>query len=211
LSRSVCLCIRHPLVLQELSRLIAGESFRPLACKIDPGAAGSSAPLRLPRASIYILDSPSRREETEYLISEIVGRFPRARVLIVAEKLDEATSFAFLRLGARGLLRYSEVPLQLAQALRTLIAGGSWIPRNFLVRFIDKTLRSARRPSVRPSGTKLSRRESEVLALLLENLSNKEIASRLHISSRTAKFHVSNLLAKYGVKKRADLLMMRSA
>ena len=211
MSRSVCLCVRHPLVLQELSRLIVGESFRPLACKIDSSAAGSSVPLRLPRASVYVVDSPSRREEAEYLISEIVGRFPRARVLIVAEKLDEAASFAFLRLGARGLLRYSELPLQLVQALRTLVAGGSWIPRKFLVRFIDKTLRSVRKPAVRPSGATLSRRENEVLGLLLENLSNKEIASRLQISSRTAKFHVSNLLAKYGVKKRADLLMMRSA
>ncbi|HTD52221.1 MAG TPA: response regulator transcription factor [Thermoanaerobaculia bacterium] len=211
MSRSVCLCVRHPLVLQELSRLIVGESFRPLAFKIDSSAAGSSAPLRLPRASVYVVDSPSRREETEYLISEILGRFPRARVLIVAEKLDEAASFAFLRLGVRGLLRYSELPLQLVQALRTLVAGGSWIPRKFFVRFIDKTLRSVRKPAVRPSGATLSRRENEVLGLLLENLSNKEIASRLQISSRTAKFHVSNLLAKYGVKKRADLLMMRSA
>jgi DNA-binding CsgD family transcriptional regulator len=57
----------------------------------------------------------------------------------------------------------------------------------------------------------LSHREKEVLELLLENLSNKEIASRLSISSRTAKFHVSNLLAKYGVGSRVDLLLMRSA
>jgi DNA-binding CsgD family transcriptional regulator len=47
-----------------------------------------------------------------------------------------------------------------------------------------------------------------VADLLLENLSNKEIASRLHVSERTAKFHVSNLLAKYGVQRRADLILL---
>jgi DNA-binding NarL/FixJ family response regulator len=54
----------------------------------------------------------------------------------------------------------------------------------------------------------LSRREKEVLELLLENLSNKEIASELNISSRTAKFHVSNLLSKHGVRRRADLILL---
>ncbi len=59
-----------------------------------------------------------------------------------------------------------------------------------------------------PVGKGLSRREKEVADLLLENLSNKEIASRLHVSERTAKFHVSNLLAKYGVQRRADLILL---
>jgi DNA-binding NarL/FixJ family response regulator len=211
LARSVCLCIRHPLVLQELSHLIAGQTFRPVAGRMEPGNNGLAPAWRLPSASVYVVDSPSRRENTEILISTILERYPRARVLVVAERLDENSTFAFLRLGAKGLLRYSDLESQLIQALQMLIAGGSWIPRHFLFRFIDQTLRSARKPTVRPAGARLSRRESEVLSLLLENLSNKEIAGRLHISSRTAKFHVSNLLAKYGVKRRTDLLMMRSA
>ncbi len=41
---------------------------------------------------------------------------------------------------------------------------------------------------------------------MLDNLSNKEIARRLNMSERTAKFHVSNLLVKHGVRRRADLL-----
>jgi DNA-binding NarL/FixJ family response regulator len=210
LASAVCLCVRHPLVLQELSRLIEEQSFRPITCRWDAPAAGEHR-LRIPRASVYVVDSPSQREDTEYLVSEIVARFPRARVLVVAETLDEASSFAFLRSGAKGLLRYAEVSHKLGEALQTLAAGGFWVPRAFVSRFIDKMLRVSRRRPVRLAGAKLSRREKEVLELLLENLSNKEIASRLHISPRTAKFHVSNLLAKYGVKRRADLLMMRTA
>jgi DNA-binding NarL/FixJ family response regulator len=42
----------------------------------------------------------------------------------------------------------------------------------------------------------------------MENLSNKEIAVRLNVSERTAKFHVSNLLGKHGVKRRADLILL---
>jgi DNA-binding NarL/FixJ family response regulator len=42
----------------------------------------------------------------------------------------------------------------------------------------------------------------------LENLANKEIASRFNISERTVKFHVSNLLSKFGVRRRADLILL---
>ena len=54
----------------------------------------------------------------------------------------------------------------------------------------------------------LSRREQEVLDSLLENLANKEIGSKLNISERTVKFHVSNLLSKFGVRRRADLILL---
>ena len=59
------------------------------------------------------------------------------------------------------------------------------------------------RPAPSPD---LTRREVEVLDLLRENLTNKEIASRLGISERTAKFHVSALLAKRGKNRRSEFL-----
>jgi DNA-binding CsgD family transcriptional regulator len=46
-----------------------------------------------------------------------------------------------------------------------------------------------------------------VLDALLENQANKEIANKLNISERTVKFHVSNLLAKFGVQRRNDLIL----
>jgi len=58
------------------------------------------------------------------------------------------------------------------------------------------------------SQAQLSRREREVLDCLLENVSNKEIANKLNISERTVKFHVSKLLSKYGVRRRADLILL---
>ena len=54
-------------------------------------------------------------------------------------------------------------------------------------------------------GVKISRREQQVLEGITQNLGNKEIASRLHVAERTVKFHVSSLLAKYGVSDRVAL------
>jgi DNA-binding CsgD family transcriptional regulator len=56
------------------------------------------------------------------------------------------------------------------------------------------------------SPVQLTRREEDILDGILRRLENKEIAASLHLSLRTVKFHVSNLLAKFHVKSRADLL-----
>jgi DNA-binding CsgD family transcriptional regulator len=55
------------------------------------------------------------------------------------------------------------------------------------------------------AGVKISPREQQVLEGVIQNLGNKEIASRLHVAERTVKFHVSSLLAKYGVSDRVAL------
>ena len=83
------------------------------------------------------------------------------------------------------------------------------MPREVLSRFVDSILTTTQGRRLRgDSPAELSRREQEVLAGLLENLANKEVADRLHISERTVKFHVSNLLAKFGVRRRADLILL---
>ena len=58
------------------------------------------------------------------------------------------------------------------------------------------------------SSVKLTRREEEVLGGVMRSLANKEIAASLNLSERTVKFHVSNLLAKFGVRRRADLILL---
>ena len=67
----------------------------------------------------------------------------------------------------------------------------------------DKLLEAGK--SVR-SQVKLTRREEEVLAGLMQSLANKEIASNLNLSERTVKFHVSSLLAKFRVRGRMELV-----
>jgi len=64
------------------------------------------------------------------------------------------------------------------------------------------------RASLVRSAESLTRRESEVLAMLADGLANKEIAARLHISSHTVKTHVTSLFAKLGADSRAEAVAM---
>ena len=112
-------------------------------------------------------------------------------------------------MGAKGLLTYKEAREQLPRALPLVANGGFWVPRAVLSGFVDSVLGGSHSRRLKAdTSADLSRREQEVLNSLLENLANKEIGSKLNISERTVKFHVSNLLSKFGVRRRADLILL---
>jgi len=198
-------------VLAELQRLLAQEGLPSKAHRLEPGQISDPASLPVPPAAAYLVEANTRRHAAAAVVEEILARRPEARLIAVAEKFDEAVAFPLLRLGAKGLLCYSDLAGTLARAVREVATGGFWVSRGLLSRFVDMALPAARRPGVVSTAGHLSRREKEVHALLIENLSNKEIATRLHMSERTVKFHVSNLLTKHGVKRRADLILLSYA
>ena len=204
----MCLFAFHPLLLSEFERFLTGENeAKVLDRRVELNQPPDTA-LSVPRASVYVVESHSQRPVTEAYVAAVLEKVPKARVVVIAEKLSETASFPLLRQGVKGLLRYSEVAAYLPRTLREVASGGFWVPRALLSAFVDSTLESARRPRPAPPGVRMSRREQEVVELLMQNLSNKEIGSKLHMSERTAKFHVSNLLAKYGVQRRADLILL---
>jgi DNA-binding NarL/FixJ family response regulator len=208
-SLKVCLLSPHPMVLDEFHRLLEDSGFQITSKQLDSMLAPDLRNLDIPKASVYVIDAHAARQATGALLGNILERFATARLLVVGDKLKEADSYSLLRQGAKGILTYAEAREQLPLALPQVAAGGIWVPRPVLSRFVDSILTSTQGRRLRvDSPNELSRREQEVLAGLLENLANKEVADRLHISERTVKFHVSNLLAKFGVRRRADLILL---
>lgn len=208
---TVCLCWVHPLMLSDFRRLLANDGVRVREQRLGPEMAANCDPLRLPRASVYVVEAHPDPVATEAAIARILAGRPGARLLAVAERFDQRCAFSLLRLGVKGLLRFEEAPAHLERAVQEILRDGCWVSRSLLSRFIDaavRSLSSAANPRPVDPGTALSRREHQVRGLLMENLSNREIASCLQVSERTAKFHVSNLLAKYGLKRRADLVIL---
>jgi len=194
--------------LAELERLLAPADFKVQARRLESTLAPGLERLSLPRAQVFVTDAHARRQATEVLVAGIQQRYPHARQVVVAEKFSEVSAFPLLRLGAKGLLSYTEAREKLAEALCVVSAGGFWVPRDLLSRFIDSNLGVMRGRYVKPSPANLTKREREVLDALLENLANKEIADRLNISERTVKFHVSSLLEKFSMRRRTDLILL---
>ncbi|HZP00556.1 MAG TPA: response regulator transcription factor [Terriglobia bacterium] len=205
---AVCLLASHPLARAELERLLARPGFRVKTRKLEFNFGAGQDPSPLPRAQVFVIDAHAPHKATEMLVARIQDRYPKARQLVVAETISESSAFALLRLGAKGLVTYTQATEQLSRALVAVASGGYWVPRKLLARFVDSILNNARVRSAVKGSVGLSRREKEVLDALLENLSNKEIANKLNISERTAKFHVSRLLTKFNVQRRADLILL---
>jgi DNA-binding NarL/FixJ family response regulator len=205
----ICLLSPHPMVLDEFHRLLKDSGFQISSKQLDSMLAPDLRNFDVPSATVYVVDAHAARQATGALLGNILDRHENARILVVGDKLKEADCFALLRQGVKGILNYTEAREQLPRALPLVAEGGFWVARNVLSSFVDTILNSAQGRRLRTnSPTDLSPREQEVLSGLLENLANKELADRLHISERTVKFHVSNLLSKFGVRRRADLILL---
>lgn len=196
------------MVLDEFRRVLEGSGSHVLSKQLYSVLAPDLRCVRVPRAAVYVVDAESAREATSALLGNILDRFPKARLLVVGQKLTDTERNKLLRYGVKGILNCEEAREQLARALPLVANGGFWVPRETLSRFVDSMLTTPRLR--RYCRSQLSRREHDVLNVLLENLANKEVADRLHISERTVKFHVSNLLSKFGVRRRADLILLRA-
>jgi len=204
---TVCLLSPHPLVLSEFERLLAKASqFKVIPKQLESTLAPDLRSLEPPRAQVYVIDAHAARQATGALLTNILERYADARLIVVGDSVNEATSFSLLRLGVKGILSYAEARDQLARALPLVSQGGFWVPRSVLSGFVDSILSNQGRRLKTDAVTNLSRREQEVLDSLLENLSNKEIASKLNIAERTVKFHVSSLLSKFKVHSRMELM-----
>ena len=192
-------------MLEELGRWLLPSGIPYDKVQLAYSLAPRPGPLTMKRGSVCVVDACFPPAATESLISAVLSGSPDARILVAAEELTEAVVFPLLRLGVKGLMTYAHARREFLPALAAVAKGGYWVPRGLLSRFLDLLLAKVPTPPV--PHTILSRREQDVLELLLQNLANKEIAARLNISERTVKFHVSNLLAKFSVQRRADLIL----
>jgi DNA-binding NarL/FixJ family response regulator len=121
---------------------------------------------------------------------------------VLALVTDESQGRAALAAGARGVLLRDAGPERLEAALRALARG--------LV-VLDEAaaaLLRPRAPAALPTAETLTPREMEALQLLSEGLSNRQIAERLRIGERTAKFHVNSILAKLGAETRTEAVVL---
>lgn len=203
---NVCLLSTHPLLLDQFTRKLSQSRFSVKALRLRQVLFEDVNRLAIPAAEVYVVDGHDPFAPA--LAGALVKRFPNSQVIVLAENFTDSSTFPLLEAGVKGVLDYSEASAHLPEAVRTVAGGDYWVERRVLSRFVDSTLQSSRRRLAQVPSPLLSPREREVLACLHGNFSNKEIARKLKISERTAKFHVSNLLTKFGVKRRADLIML---
>jgi DNA-binding NarL/FixJ family response regulator len=123
----------------------------------------------------------------------ITARPGAPRVVIVTTYDSDADTLPAIEAGATGYLLKDAPPEELAAAVRSAAAGRTALAPAVADRLMNR---------LRAPGTSLTRRETEVLALVAEGLSNQAVGRRLHLTEGTVKSHLARVYAKLGVDSR---------
>ncbi|MEV0480183.1 response regulator transcription factor [Streptomyces sp. NPDC050508] len=140
---------------------------------------------------------------------EIVAADGAAKVLVLTTfDLDEYV-YQALRAGASGFLLKDASARQLADGVRVVAAGEALLAPSVTRRLITEFSKLSETPRLVPTGQQatygdLTERETEVLVLIAQGLSNGEIAERLVVAESTIKTHVSRILVKLGLRDRTQ-------
>jgi NarL family two-component system response regulator LiaR len=129
-------------------------------------------------------------------------QWPQIQVVALTSFQEQELVRQVLQAGAIGYLLKNVSVDELAEAVRAAHVGRSTLAPEATQALIDT---ASQEPEV---GHDLTVREHEVLALMVEGLSNPEIAERLSVSRSTARAHVSNILSKLGVSNRAEAVAL---
>jgi DNA-binding NarL/FixJ family response regulator len=141
--------------------------------------------------------------------AEIAQAVPDVAVVMLAAEVNDDDLFDALRSGAKGYLLKDTDPDRLPFALQGVLDGEAALPRRLVMRMIDEFRSRERRRRIPLRGAdaaQLTDREWQVLDMLRQELSTREVAARLGISEITVRRHLSAVMAKLGVQTRKAAL-----
>ena len=200
------------LVRQGLTVILDAEPDLTVVGEAGDGASAVEATAAL-RPDVVLMDVRMPAVDGITATAEICARTASRVLMLTTYDLDEYVYDA-LRAGASGFLLKSMRGRDLAEAVRVVAAGEALLAPTVTRRLIaDVATRSrpAAATTAEPSEHRLaglSPRETDTLRALAKGLSNAEIAAELYVTEHTVKTHISNLLAKLGLRDRVQAVVL---
>lgn len=146
---------------------------------------------------VALIDIKMPRMDGAQAIAELHARYPSVRPVVLTGYTELEYAHAALAAGAAGYLLKDTSPDQVEQAIRQAAHGGVYLDPSVAGGLTSRMF----------TGTglaALTEQERNVLALVAQGLSNREIGARLHISERTVRSHMTGVLAKLGLSSRTQ-------
>jgi DNA-binding NarL/FixJ family response regulator len=194
----------HDLFRTGLASLLSAQSDIEVVAQASGGRMGVRLADEL-RPDVVLMDIRMRDLGGVAATREILDRHPSSRVLALTVVSDDADVEAVVRAGACGFLA-KDTPVEgIAVAIRAAAQGVAWLsPRAAEVVLARLRREGAETDFGSVPIEELSPREQAVLRLIARGMENSQIAAELGISPRTAKNHISNILAKLGLPSRVQ-------
>ena len=194
----------HPMVRSAIRQALEAPDVEVVAEASSAEEAIGLAPGVRPDVILLDIDLPGLSGIEA--VRERAPRLPDTRIVVLTASTDNRDLLDAVRYGADGYLTKDLTGDALLRAIRGLRKGDLAMSRVHAATVVEHLARTAR-PQQADAGTLeglLSARELDVLRLLAEGLTDREIATALAISPRTVESHVSSVLRKLGVRNRAE-------
>ena len=159
---------------------------------------------RAAKPDVAVVDISMPRLNGIEVVRRLTAELPRTRVLMLTMHEDDEYVLLAVRAGARGYVLKQAATAELLQAIRAVAAGGVHFGA-LATKALAGQLQNPQDAPEDPYGS-LSAREREVLHLVVDGLTIKEIAQRLGITPKTAENHRSRVLAKLDLRNSAELV-----
>ncbi|MGH8019408.1 MAG: response regulator [Opitutaceae bacterium] len=182
----------HPLVRIGMATVVNQQPDMRIAAEAEGGPRTLEL-FRQHLPDVVLMDMRLRGDSGSALTSAIRAEFPDARVLVISNYDGDEDIHQALEAGAMGYLFKSVVEDELVDAIREVNAGRRYLPRGVTERLHENE-----------TGTRLTRREDEILELLGRGLSNRELGQVLGVTEDTVKTHLKSLFRKLEVSDRAE-------
>jgi len=200
---SVVVADDHSIVREGVRRLIEGESDIHLCAEAADGHEVLEQ-VATHRPNVVIIDISMPNLSGLETLERVRSDHPEVKTILLSVHADPRMIQNAVTLGVDGYVLKNARTSEILSAIRSVTKGGSYFSPP-VAREIVAQIRKPRAPSDQPFSL-LSGREREVLHLIAEGLSAKEIAAKLSISTKTVEAHRTNLMRKLGVRKSTELV-----
>ncbi|MBN8547081.1 MAG: response regulator transcription factor [Ignavibacteria bacterium] len=194
------------LLREGILNLLAGhDEFEVIASSGDNKS--SYTKIRQLTPDVVLLDLGLRNQNSLRIVEILKEEFPTAKIIIMDLAPVQADIKLYLKAGANGFILKDATLNDFLVTIRTVAEGENVLPPHVVDSLFSKIIDLA----IRDGKLKLNeavimtKREKEVMALLSEGMSNKEIAHKIHISAHTVKSHVHNIMEKLALHTRLEV------
>ncbi|RDI42290.1 response regulator transcription factor [Falsibacillus pallidus] len=192
----------HEMVRIGVASYLSAQPDIEVVGEAENGAGAVELALDL-KPDIILMDLVMPEMDGIEATSAIMAKWPEAKIIIVTSFLDDEKVYPALEAGAASYMLKTSKASEIAEAVRATYKGQSILEPEVTGKMMAKMRnRGAKEPH-----EELTNREMEILLLMAKGKTNQEIADELFIALKTAKTHVSNILAKLNVQDRTQAVI----
>ena len=191
----------HPILRKTLSNYLSHESEIQVVGEVGD-RRGLVEQVRLSQPDILLLDAKMPGPSVMETVGALKVHCPDVQILVLTASKNREQVLDLLKAGISGYILKEDDPDELLQAIHTIAAGKEWFSSG-----VAKVLVSTIRDEEKKVHVALTRREKDVLRLMVTGASNEDVANQLFIATNTVKNHVRSIFRKLNVKTRVEAVL----